>query len=784
VLTTALVSAVILVAVLTALLIVVGRRPTSYRARAVGLAPLVLAPLVPFETTLVVLVVGLLCFGLPRYWYAIGAWFFGALVLSFSLYAIYLVQATLLLGGEPASLIVGLLLLVIQVAAMALLSASAFEMVDALCGPPVAPVLPAEPPRWPVVCLQVPTYNEPPDLVIETIRSLVALDYPALRVHVIDNNTSDEALWRPVEAECRRLREEGHVVQFDHLPVWPGYKGGALNWGLASTEPDVEIIGVVDADYVVQPDWLTSTIPHFSDPRVAFVQTPQDYRAWEHSAFYRACYVGFAYFFKVGMVSRARRNGIIFAGTMGLIRRSVLDDVGGWDEAIITEDAEISLRVLARGHRCVYVPVAYGRGIMPLTYEGLRKQRFRWAFGGIQILRRHRPTLLGRQSGLTVGQRYDHFMGGLWWFNDALTFAFALFVAAAAIGVIAGRPFMVQRLTGLGLVLPLVFILLNLVRYVWALGATTGARPPLALAALRVNLSLSWVIALACIRGLTQERGVFLRTPKFQGAAAVRELRLVWVETSLAAAAIGLLVLVGLTAGFSTAGLTLTGLMAWTALIYGSSTSYALGDPARAPISRALAEKARLEVLPRVGRVARSRPARAGVGALALSFIAVAFIALESGRPPVSQLPFVEVPEGPVARPAPVVQPIAERTPPPGSERTEAPDAASPPAPPPTAGPDPRSTPATGPAPSPSPFPSPASSAVPGLPEPEPSAPPGTPGFPGSTPAAPPGLPDPSPGAPASPSLPVSTSAPGPPVPLPPAVPTAQPTPPRAPPVP
>ena len=134
------------------------------------------------------------------------------------------------------------------------------------------------------------------------------------------------------------------------------------------------------------------------------------------------------------MVSRANRNAIIFAGTMGLIRRSVLEDVGGWDEKIITEDAEISLRVLARGHRSVYVPQAFGRGIMPLTYEALRKQRFRWAFGGIQILRRHWRTLLGRRSGLTLGQRYDHLLGGLWWFNDALTLGFAVFVAAAAIG--------------------------------------------------------------------------------------------------------------------------------------------------------------------------------------------------------------------------------------------------------------------------------------------------------------------------------------------------------------
>jgi hypothetical protein len=333
---------------------------------------------------------------------------------------------------------------------------------------------------------------------------------------------------------------------------------------------------------------------------------------------------------------------------MGLIRRSALDEVGGWDERIITEDAEISLRVLARGYRSVYVPTPYGRGIMPLTYEGLRKQRFRWAFGGIQILRRHWRTIIGRRSGLSFAQRYDHLMGGLWWFNDALAFGFTIFVAAAALGAVTGRPFIVQRLTGIGIVLPVVFIVINLVRYVWALGTATGARPPLALAALRVNLSLSWVIALACLRALTQERGVFLRTPKFEGAPAIRELRLVWVEATVGVVVGALLVAVVLSAGYSPAGLVLAALLGWSLLIYGSAVSYALGDPARAPLADTLREKARLEIAPRVGRVARSKPARASVllAGLASGLLAVA-LAAERDKTPVATLPF----QNPIAGP-------------------------------------------------------------------------------------------------------------------------------------
>ena len=456
-------------------------------------------------------------------------------------------------------------------------------------------------------------------------------------MQVIDNNTSDEALWRPLEAECERLRAAGHQVEFVHLPSWPGYKAGALNWGREHLAPDVEIVGVVDADYVVEPRFLRQTVPFFTDPAVAFVQTPQDYREWEESAFYRACYAGFAYFFKVGMVSRAHRNAIIFAGTMGLLRRSVLDEIGGWDEAIITEDAEASLRILAQGYRAVYLATPFGRGIMPLTYEGLRKQRFRWAFGGIQILRRHWRALLpwNRRSGLTTSQRYDYLVGGLWWFNDALTLGFTLFVFAAGLGVLAGRPFVVQRLSAIGVVLPLVFIGLNLLRYLWAMRASAGTGAGLALAALRVNLSLSWVIALACVRGLVEERGVFLRTPKFRGSPAVRELRMVAAESVLAATGLALAARVLAVAGYSAVGLVLAALLGWSVFIYGSATGYALGDPTRAPLSEALRQKARLEIAPRVGRVLGARRVRRSLlaGLLAAVLLVAAGLAGESGRP-------------------------------------------------------------------------------------------------------------------------------------------------------
>jgi cellulose synthase/poly-beta-1,6-N-acetylglucosamine synthase-like glycosyltransferase len=167
----------------------------------------------------------------------------------------------------------------------------------------------------------VPAHNEPPDMVIETLTELLALDYPNYEIIAIDDNTDDESLWRPVEQWC-----QAHDVKFVHLEDWPGYKSGALNYALREmTDPAAELIGVVDSDYQLERDFLRRCAPLFADETVGFMQAPQDYREWEHAPYYRRLYFSYAYFFAVSQPSRNERDGAIFAGTMGLIRRRALE---------------------------------------------------------------------------------------------------------------------------------------------------------------------------------------------------------------------------------------------------------------------------------------------------------------------------------------------------------------------------------------------------------------------------------------------------------------------------
>ena len=148
--------------------------------------------------------------------------------------------------------------------------------------------------------------------------------------------------------------------------------------------------------------------------------------------------------------SRNEHDGAVFAGTMGLIRRVALDELGGWAEWCITEDAELSLRLL-RGWHGLHVDETFGHGIMPLTFEALKGQRYRWCFGGIQILRMHWSSMIpgrpNRANHLSAGQRWAYLAGALQWYGDLLGLLFLIFLLAGAVNLATGGGQLFRKLT-------------------------------------------------------------------------------------------------------------------------------------------------------------------------------------------------------------------------------------------------------------------------------------------------------------------------------------------------
>jgi cellulose synthase/poly-beta-1,6-N-acetylglucosamine synthase-like glycosyltransferase len=429
---------------------------------------------------------------------------------------------------------------------------------------------------WPKVSVHVPAHSEPPEMVIKTLTALQSLDYPTYEVIMVDDNTDEDELWHPVVEFCHR-----NGIKVFHLSNYPGFKSGALNFALSQTAPDVEVIAVVDSDYLVAPNFLRETVPYFFDPRVAFVQTPQAFYNHDDNLFAHYSDLSQRFFFEISMRSRNEQNAIIFCGTMGLIRKRVLERITGWDERCITEDAEASLRILQKGYESIYINQPYGHGILPITFEATKKQRFRWAFGGMQILRRYWRQLLpipsiGRSEGLGFRQRLGYLMGLLGWFNDLLVLIFSAFLFVTALAFSYGWNLPVRHLTQWILLVPLLSIITGVLRVAWALRISTGASWRSGLGTFTTMLALSLTVARACVSALWNDKGTFLRTPKFTvesdmtralGAAGWEALIGI-----LLAAAIPLV----LNTRADAEGWLLAALLGWHALVYLSALRSAL----------------------------------------------------------------------------------------------------------------------------------------------------------------------------------------------------------------
>jgi len=407
------------------------------------------------------------------------------------------------------------LLVPAQLALLAVVLINSLELVELLWQHALRrgfrPQEPAPGQPLPMVSLHLAICNEPPALVIETLDSLAQLDYPDFEVIVVDNNTTDPALWQPVQAHCAKL---GVRFRFYSLGKWRGFKAGALNFALRETDPRAAVVGVIDADYVVQPYWLKSMVPYFAKERVAIVQAPQDHRDWDDKPFEEIINWEYAGFFHIGMVHRNERNAIIQHGTMTLVRRSALVEQQGWPEWCICEDAELGLRLFKAGFEAVYVNHPFGRGLTPHTFAGYKGQRFRWAYGAVQILKAHwRALLPWDDNPLTPAQRYHFAMGWLPWFADALHLIFTASALLWSLGLVLLPQYFAFPLAEF--LLPVLALFgFKLLHSLWLYRARVPCTWRQTLGAALAGMSLTHTVARAIIQGVFTSSQPFLRTPK------------------------------------------------------------------------------------------------------------------------------------------------------------------------------------------------------------------------------------------------------------------------------
>jgi exo-beta-1,3-glucanase (GH17 family)/cellulose synthase/poly-beta-1,6-N-acetylglucosamine synthase-like glycosyltransferase len=361
----------------------------------------------------------------------------------------------------------------------------------------------------PKVSIHVPAHREPPDMLKATLDAVARLDYPNFECVVVINNTPDPAYWLPIEEHCRALGDRFKFLNADNIA---GYKAGALRLALAHTANDAEIIGVIDADYVVQPNWLKELVPAFVDARVGMIQAPQDHRDSERTVMHHAMNGEYAGFFDIGMVQRNEANAIIVHGTMCLIRRAALDAAGGWSSDTICEDTDLGLTILERGWQIHYTNRRYGHGLLPDTFEAYKKQRYRWAYGGLQILKKHWRFLLPRSRALTRDQKREFGFGWLNWLG-----AESIGVAVAMLNLV-----WVPAIVVLDIAIPdkiltvpiLAAFVVSVVHFVALYRLRVSIPIGQVITSVVAAMSVQWTVARAVGLGLWTESLPFTRTAK------------------------------------------------------------------------------------------------------------------------------------------------------------------------------------------------------------------------------------------------------------------------------
>ena len=251
---------------------------------------------------------------------------------------------------------------------------------------------PALPDR--TVDLFIPTYNEPVALLRDTVVCAVSVRYPHT-TWLLDDGNRPEVKALADELGCRYLArtERTHA------------KAGNLNHALKHSTGDFVV--TLDADHVPQPELIERLLGFFENPKVAIVQVNQDFYnldSFQHTTNWedRAAWQQQELFFNVIQPGKDALGAAMYCGSPAMLRRSALEEIGGFATETVTEDMHTGLRLQKRGWEVVFYNRTLARGLAPQTFEAYRTQWHRWGLGAMQVFRLERPFL---GKGLTLGQR-------------------------------------------------------------------------------------------------------------------------------------------------------------------------------------------------------------------------------------------------------------------------------------------------------------------------------------------------------------------------------------------
>ncbi len=244
----------------------------------------------------------------------------------------------------------------------------------------------------PPVTIQLPLYNE--QYVVERlIEETLKIEYPRhlFQIQVLDDSTDETHPF--TEALVAQYQALGHPIEYRHRTNRHGFKAGALQAGLETATG--EFVAVFDADFLPPADFLMRAIHPFADPKVGVVQTRWTYLNRHYNVLTEVEAMLLDGHFVLEHGARAGEGLFFnFNGTAGILRRTMIDDAGGWQHDTLTEDSDLSYRAQVKGWRFVYLPQIECPSELPVDMNGFQIQQSRWSKGLTQVAMKLLPGIL------------------------------------------------------------------------------------------------------------------------------------------------------------------------------------------------------------------------------------------------------------------------------------------------------------------------------------------------------------------------------------------------------
>jgi len=245
----------------------------------------------------------------------------------------------------------------------------------------------------PKVAVLIPAYNE--EKVIErTIRAALNSNYPNLFVIVIDDGSRDQTL----TVARRAFAAEAAAGKVLILGKPNSGKAEALNYGIEHIG-DAELFVGIDADTIIAPDAISRLVPHFINPKVGAIAGNAKvgnrvnlWTRWQALEYITSQNFERRALDVLGAVS-------VVPGAIGAWRVSAVREAGGYHVDTVAEDADLTMALLRRGYRVEYEDMALAYTEAPTNANGLMRQRFRWSFGILQAVYKHR-SVVARKGAL------------------------------------------------------------------------------------------------------------------------------------------------------------------------------------------------------------------------------------------------------------------------------------------------------------------------------------------------------------------------------------------------